>query len=152
MGWGDEQRFVVPPTLILPHEGGGGLLPGLKLAPFGADIVRSRQIAQEKMFLIHNTLGEDSKVFEADETPTAARLYSKIMENPETQETLSFLTQMRLKYFELAKKHPRVIDRISLLSSRVKTGKKHHTYNLVVFIRKCLACFFRSIDAGSKPI
>jgi len=117
----------------------------------GADIVRSRQIAQEKMFLIHNTLGEDSKVFEADETPTAARLYSKIMENPETQETLSFLTQMRLRYFEIAKKYPQVINRIAILSSRVKTGKKHPAYNLVVFIRKGLACFFRSTIEGAKP-
>lgn len=117
----------------------------------GADIVRSRQIAQEKMFLIHNTLGEDSKVFEADEIPSPARLYSKIMENPETHETLSFLTQMRLRYFELTKKHPEVINKISILSSRVKTAKKHADYGLVVFIRKGLACFFRSITATNKP-
>ena len=32
----------------------------------GASIVRSRQIAREKMFMIHNTLGEDAKVFEVD--------------------------------------------------------------------------------------
>ena len=29
----------------------------------GADIVKSREIASQKMFLIHNSLGEDSKIF-----------------------------------------------------------------------------------------
>ncbi|RLB07212.1 MAG: helicase, partial [Deltaproteobacteria bacterium] len=35
----------------------------------GADIVRSREIAQTKMFMIHNVLGEDAKIFDPDEQP-----------------------------------------------------------------------------------
>jgi len=38
----------------------------------GAEVVKSREIAAQKMFLIHNTLGEDSKIFAPDETPSPA--------------------------------------------------------------------------------
>ncbi len=49
----------------------------------GSDVVKSRQIASQKMFLIHNTLGEDCKIFEIDETPAPAELYKRINTNPE---------------------------------------------------------------------
>ena len=35
----------------------------------GAELVKSREIAGNKMFLIHSTLGEDSKIFDIDEEP-----------------------------------------------------------------------------------
>ena len=35
----------------------------------GATIVKSREIAQQKMFLIHSSLGEDAKIFDVEEEP-----------------------------------------------------------------------------------
>ncbi len=64
----------------------------------GAEYVKSRQIATEKMFLIHNTLGEDAKVFEPDEEPTAAKLFEKIQENPDNLEQEGFQTGIRRMY------------------------------------------------------
>ncbi len=40
----------------------------------GTDYLKSREIAEQKMYLIHNTLGEDAKYFNADEEPTASAL------------------------------------------------------------------------------
>ena len=50
------------------------------------------------MFLIHNALGEDSKIFDADEVPSASGLFSKINENPEEAEHISIETNIRNKY------------------------------------------------------
>ncbi len=43
----------------------------------GADIVKSREIAAQKMFLIHNALGEDAKIFDTQEEPSASGLFEK---------------------------------------------------------------------------
>ena len=40
----------------------------------GAELVKSREIASNKMFLIHSTLGEDAKIFDIDEEPTPSGL------------------------------------------------------------------------------
>ncbi|MBI1833355.1 MAG: DEAD/DEAH box helicase family protein [Candidatus Andersenbacteria bacterium] len=111
----------------------------------GSDIVKSRQIAADKMFLIHNTLGEDSKVFESDEKPTAAKLFTKIMRNPEAHEEASFQTKIRQKYFELEKSAPDIIGRVATLPSRVKVAKRYEADNLLVFIKKGLGFFVRGI-------
>ena len=47
----------------------------------GSDFVRSREIAQHKMFMIHNALGEDARIFDADEEPTASSLGKKMNQN-----------------------------------------------------------------------
>jgi superfamily II DNA/RNA helicase len=65
----------------------------------GAELVKSREIAANKMFLIHNTLGEDAKIFDIDEEPTPAGLYEKVQQNPDTIEEESFYTKA-LKEFE----------------------------------------------------
>ena len=44
----------------------------------GSELVKSREIACNKMFLIHNTLGEDARIFDIDEEPTPAGLYERI--------------------------------------------------------------------------
>jgi len=118
----------------------------------GADIVRSRQIASEKMFLIHNTLGEDVKIFDPDETPTASKLFNKIMQNPEKIEIESFHTKIRQIYYEMKEKYPEVITRVSKLSSRVKSAKKHDQNNLIVFIRKGLGFFIRGIIEENNKV
>jgi ERCC4-related helicase len=44
----------------------------------GADISKSREIAQTKMFMIHNVLGEDAKIFSPEEEPQESKLYRKL--------------------------------------------------------------------------
>ena len=67
---------------------------------------KSREIAAQKMFLIHNTLGEDSKIFAADETPSPAELFKRINRNPEEDEEESLLTTVRDLYFSIKEQHP----------------------------------------------
>ncbi|MCX8034657.1 MAG: helicase C-terminal domain-containing protein, partial [Thermodesulfovibrio sp.] len=72
----------------------------------GANIVRSREIASNKMFMIHNTLGEDAKIFAPDEEPTPSGLYLKIQQNPEELEGESFITKIIKEYEEIKTKYP----------------------------------------------
>jgi len=117
----------------------------------GATYVKSREIATEKMFLIHNTLGEDAKIFEPDEEPSPSQLFKRIMENPDNMEEESFQTKMRQLYADIASSSPEVIRRINELPPRIKVAKRFHENNLVVFIRKGLGFFTRGIiEDGNK--
>src|SRR5690554_1535268 len=107
----------------------------------GSDIVKSREIAQQKMFLIHSALGEDSKIFDADEEPTPSGLFSKISTNPEENDELSTSTIIRNDYNEIVESHPEVIKKISDLPNRVKTAKKFEENNVVVLRKKGMALF-----------
>ena len=107
----------------------------------GADIVKSREIAQQKMFLIHNALGEDSKIFDADEEPTPSGLFSKISKNPEDSEELNLSTIIRNVYNEILESHPEVIKKIKELPNRVKTAKLFKENNVVVLRKKGMALF-----------
>ena len=109
----------------------------------GSDVVKSRQIASQKMFLIHNTLGEDCKIFDADEIPAPAELYKRINTNPEEMEEENLLTKIRSEYNKIEKEHPEVINRIEHLPNRIKTAKGFDSYNLVVFRRKALGLFIQ---------
>jgi hypothetical protein len=44
----------------------------------GSSIVANRAIAENKMFAIHEILGEDAKIFSIEEEPTPSGLYSKV--------------------------------------------------------------------------
>lgn len=128
----------------------------------GADIVKSREIAREKMFIIHNTLGEDAKIFSVDEIPTAADLFKRVNKNPEDMQEQSTLTRVRRLFFEIRAKHPELVARIKELPARVKTTKAfafteeqlkklenlpHPTLNhLLVFRRKGLGLFIQCVD------
>lgn len=107
----------------------------------GADIVKSRQIAIQKMYLIHNTLGEDAKIFDVDETPSPAELFKRINANPEEQDDESLFTKIRAKYMAIKKQYPEIIERIEHLPVRIKTAKKANDYEMVVFRRKALGLF-----------
>ncbi len=111
----------------------------------GADIVKSRQIACDKMFMIHNTLGEDAKIFDPDEEPTASALYKKVLQNPEEGEQESFQTKIRRIYFDIKANHPELIAKILSFPPRVKTAKKFQQNDLIVFIKKGLGFFVRGI-------
>lgn len=112
----------------------------------GADVIKSREIASQKMFLIHSTLGEDAKIFAADETPAPAELYRRINLNPEEGEEESLFTAIRSKYFEICEAHPEVIKRIAQYPARVKTAKAAPANQLVVVHRKALGLFVHMVD------
>lgn len=119
----------------------------------GAEIVKSREIAAQKMFLIHNTLGEDSKIFAPDETPTPAELFKKINRNPEELKEEGMLTAIREEFFELKKRYPDLIEAVSEFPARVKTAKEFSRNELVVFRKKGLQIFVHIVPdtAAEKP-
>lgn len=102
----------------------------------GSSVVRSREIAQHKMFLIHNTLGEDSKIFDVDEEPTAAALFARIQQNPEKLQEESFYTKVRRELMRISKEMPEVLERLKKCPARVKVAKAFSEDALFVFIRK----------------
>lgn len=102
----------------------------------GANIVRSRDIAQHKMFLIHNTLGEDSKIFDVDEEPAPASLFARINQSPDKLQEESFYTRVRREMARISSEHPEVLNSIAECQARVKVAKKFKEDSLLVFIRK----------------
>ena len=116
----------------------------------GADIIKSREIATQKMFLIHNTLGEDAKIFEPDEEPTASALYNRIQQNPEAGESETLNTTLRRIYQAVPEE---VKQKAADFSTRLKAVKAHSVANQVVFIRKGSVLFARLMPDGSdKPV
>ncbi len=107
----------------------------------GADVIKSREIAAQKMFLIHNTLGEDAKIFAPDETPSPAELFRRINRNPEEEEEESLLTTIRQEFFTIKEKHPEIIAHLNDFPARVKTAKPFTREELIVFRRKGLQLF-----------
>lgn len=123
----------------------------------GSDIVKSREIAQQKMFLIHSALGEDAKIFDADEEPTPSGLFSKISTNPEENDELSTNTIIRNDFNEIVESQPEVIKKISDLPNRVKTVKLFNDNNVVVLRKKGMALFsivhqYENEKPNDKPI
>jgi len=112
----------------------------------GSDIIKSREIAAQKMYLIHNTLGEDAKIFNVDETPSPAELFKRININPEEQDDESMLTMIRRLFFDIQVQHPDILDRIDQFPSRVKTAKSTDQNELLVFRRKGLGIFIQSVE------
>ena len=102
----------------------------------GAELVKSREIAAQKMFLIHNALGEDAKIFDIEEEPSPSGLYQRIQQNPDEFETESFFTKIITEYEEIKKKYPEVINRIKDCPPRVKVAKQFNENELIVFIKK----------------
>lgn len=107
----------------------------------GAGVVQIRDIAVNKMFLIHNALGEDSKIFDPNEEPTPAMLFNKVNENPDEDGEQSLGTKIRNKYFEIKQSHPEVIKKISELPARVKSGKSFNENQICVLRKKGLSLF-----------
>jgi superfamily II DNA or RNA helicase/HKD family nuclease len=107
----------------------------------GADIHRSRQIAGEKMFLIHSTIGEDVQILAPDEEPTAAGLFQQVNRDAEEQEGESFLTKAQRELKKLSQEHPEALERIAQLPPRVKTASKRTPKGVYFFRRRGAALF-----------
>jgi superfamily II DNA or RNA helicase len=102
----------------------------------GSELVKSREIAAQKMFLIHNVLGEDAKIFDIDEEPTPSELYQRIQQNPDKIESESFYTKVLNEFERIKKEYPEIIENIKNFPSRVKVAKKSDKDELFVFIKK----------------
>ncbi len=102
----------------------------------GAQLVQSREIAANKMFLIHNTLGEDSKIFNIDEEPTPAGLFNRIQQNPDKQEEESFYTKALNHYLKIKQDNPELIANLKNYPPRIKVAKSYAENELLVFFKK----------------
>lgn len=118
----------------------------------GANFVRSKEIASEKMFLIHNTLGEDAKIFDPDEEPTESDLYRRLQKNPEEGEEESFYTKVKNKLNEIKEEHSETLERVEKLSPRVKTAMEAEEDALTLFIKKGRGFYVRKQDYESEEI
>ncbi len=117
----------------------------------GAEVVKNREIAAQKMFLIHNTLGEDAKIFAPDEMPSPAELFKRINRNPEEIEEESLLTAIRREFFAIKERHPDLVEGLNDFPPRVKTAKEAGQNELLVFRRKGLRLFVHIVpDTSAK--
>lgn len=102
----------------------------------GSDLVRSREIASQKMFLIHNTLGEDAKIFDIDEELSPSGLYSKVQQNPEFLEGESFYTKVLRDFEAIKEQHPELIKSLEKFPPCIKVAKNYSENELLVVIKK----------------
>lgn len=107
----------------------------------GQDQHNVRQIATNKMYMIHTSIGEDARIFDVDEEPTPAGLFEKLKRNPDELEEESFLTQAKREWAEICKKHPMVVEKIEKLPGRVKTARKKSPPSTMLFARKGATLF-----------
>lgn len=107
----------------------------------GADLHNVRQIATNKMFMIHTSIGEDARIFGLDEEPTPAGLFEKISRNPDELEEESFLTQAKRTWAKILKKHPELAVKLEKLPGRVKTSCKGESARIWLFARKGMTIF-----------
>jgi superfamily II DNA or RNA helicase len=118
----------------------------------GSEHVKIKEIAERKMALIHHALGEDAKIFNADENPTGSDLFTKINEKPEINEKLNLITRVRNEYNDIKTKYPAVIARIEKLPHRIKTAKNHNDNGTMILRKKGLAIFVIFSDKQGKIV
>ena len=116
----------------------------------GADLVKSRQIAADKMFMIHNTLGEDAQIFDTDETPSASSLYAKLNAHPEDDASESRFTEIRRLLAEIKERRPEALEKIKNCAPRVKTAKSADNDWLTVFTLKGRDLFVQGRPEAGK--
>ena len=102
----------------------------------GAELVKSREIAANKMFLIHSALGEDAKIFDVEEEPTPAGLYKRIQQNPDELEEESFYNKALRELIRVKKEHPEILENLENYPPRVKVAKPFTEDELLVFFKK----------------
>jgi len=122
----------------------------------GADIVRSRQIAQQKMYMIHQTLGEDTRIFDPDEEPSPAKLFTKLQTNPYELEPEGLYTKLKNLMFNWQEQYPERVKDLENMPIRIKTAKPYSLDSLVMCIRKgklfCVSQDFTDEDGHYLPL
>jgi hypothetical protein len=107
----------------------------------GSDQHNVRQIASNKMFMIHSSIGEDAKIFDTDEEPTPAGLFEKLSRNPDTLEDESFLTRAKREWTEIQNDHPEIVEKLSRLPGRVKSSECRTSEGVYLFARRGMTLF-----------
>lgn len=104
----------------------------------GADIVKSREIAEQKMFAIHKVLGEDSKIFSPQEEPKPSELYKRLTTFSEIEKTEqeSLFSKILAEYEKIKNETPEIEKKIEYVPNRVKVSKPADKNELVVFIKR----------------
>ena len=102
----------------------------------GESLTRQREIAENKLFLIHNSIGEDAKIFSPDEEPTPSGLYQKLVKNPDEMEEESFFTKIIKEFQDIKEKDPEVLQQIDKIPAKVKVSKKGEEDELILIIKK----------------
>ncbi len=110
----------------------------------------SRLIAQNKMFAIHNLLGEDAQIFSPEEHPTASALFDKLRASLDSSETLSSYTKIKQEYNSaknaLLKQNPNALERIGNFPAMIKTAwKSAKEQPLATFMFKRMGGTFSAI-------
>lgn len=118
------------PTRVLQRLGrinriGGKVFDELHTLNFfptrrGADVVGNERIAKEKLFNIQKTLGEDVKLFEEGEEPSAAELWERL--NGDKEES-SAITKWRGLHAELAQRYPGLFEQVAKRAPNAKSAR-----------------------------
>jgi len=123
----------------------------------GEEQIKQREIAETKLFLIHNALGEDAKIFSEDEEPSASKLYSKLTNYDEIERTAegdkSPLTIAMKEFDNLKRLIPGIEERISNMPPRVKVSKKSEgNENQILFVKKNNSLFIIRYNYATQEI
>lgn len=102
----------------------------------GADIVKNREIASHKMFMIHQTLGEDARIFDVEEEPNPAKLFAKVQTNPYDLEQESLYTRLKKQMRQWEIDYPERVRALDEMPIRIKTAKTFSSDSISIFIRK----------------
>lgn len=100
----------------------------------GESTARQKEIAQHKMFMIHEILGEDAKIFSPDEEPRPSELFQRLTTYTEDQEE-SFYTKLKREWEELKERYKEQIQALQDLPTRLKTAKPYEKDELIVVVK-----------------
>ena len=107
----------------------------------GAQHYNIRTVAQNKVLMIHKTIGEDARIFDATESLEPAQLFERLGANPEDDEKATFLTECKVAWEEIERTHPEVVEKIGGLPDRVKTVTTGARAGTHMFMRRGLTLF-----------
>ena len=116
----------------------------------GQAVTNPKAVAEQKLFLIHQALGEDARILNADEEPQPSRVYQRLTENPEENEEVSFDVKVRLLWEEILMENPDIEKRIQHLPNRVKVARPGELRTLI-FLRKARGFYAAKIDPTKSP-
>jgi superfamily II DNA/RNA helicase len=117
----------------------------------GAELVQTEKIAAGKMFMIHNVLGEDVKIFHLDEEPTPAGLFDRFQQDLDDEEE-SFETKIANKFEEIKKKYPELVKEIGNYPSKIKVSKEFEKKGLLVFTKRQRLHIQEVIEKGKEEV
>ena len=144
------------PVIVIQRLGrinriGQRVFNSLKIVNFfpteqGESHTRQKEIAEQKLFLIHNSIGEDAKIFSPDEEPNPSELYKRLGLNPDEMEEESFFTKVIKEYQKIKERYPEIVKEVESLPYRIKVAKEGDNNEMILLIRKGKNLFIRYKD------